>query len=150
MFYTYVNKLPLVHDVLFLESRERFEHKGGRIYKGRTDIFGNRAFVVMDHDRDVCYRVTKNGLYIQYGKLLDYEVVFVKNREVLYVPFTTEWEQEEVNAFISTIRKTEEAYRRRRSLVCVLRNIIESKANRYALSAGIVYAIATVIVLIVG
>lgn len=150
MFYTYVDKLPMVHDDLFLEAQERFEHSGGRIYKSKADIFGSRAFVVMDYDRDVCYRVTKLGLHIQYGKALEYETIFLVNREVLYVPFTTEWEQDEVNSFVSTLRKAEVAYNRRTSIMYVLRKILNSRLNRYALTAGVVYAIVTAIVLIFG
>ncbi|QYC52484.1 hypothetical protein [Salmonella phage SSBI34] len=150
MFYAYVNQLPMVNDELFRSNRESFECKGGRIYKGRADDFGNRSFVIFDSGRDVVYRATKRGLHIQYGKSQNYVDIFIPNREVRHIPFTEDHIQSEVNNFVRTIRCMSDAFRRRKSLLCKVIRLWNDHLNRYLIIAALAYGTATALVLFYG
>ena len=152
MFYTYVDQLPMVTDNLILIQGHRLHFNCGHIRKAKADQDGFRAYILYDRLRDVSYRVTKEGLWVEYGEKFGYDSVFVEStrEELKYTPFAVSGEASEVNSFLVLIDRMVTENKRRRSIINRFRYFMKDPVSKVIIAAGVVYAIATVLVLVFG
>lgn len=147
MFYAYVQKLPMVEGNLELSRGDRLDYSYGSIRKSKTDLRGDRAFVLMDKSRNVYYRVTKAGLLVEYPE----SAYFVKNPEVLKTtPFAVEGDAAEINSFLLLCSRISDEHRYRRSWVARIRYFTKEPIGITLMAGAIIYAVATFFVLVFG
>lgn len=147
MFLTYVRQLPMVEDNLDLSRGRRLEYSCGSIRRSRPNLRGYRAFVLEDKFRGVTYRVMEDGLSIEYGS----GPVFVKNpKELKYTPFAVTGKESEINSFMLLCDRLVAEHKRRNSIRSRLRYFAREPVGMIIIVGGIIYAIATLIVLVLG
>lgn len=152
MFYDYVKDLPLVSDNRILNRGGRMEFSVGHLRKAKADSKGFRAFILYDKLRDVSYRVTANGMLVEYGESYDYQRHFVDNPPdgVKYTNFAVEGDAAEINSFIHLLDRMEEEYDDRRSLISRFKNFMKEPLGKIFLLIGVIYAIVTILVFVYG
>lgn len=147
MFYTYVYQLPMVEGNLELTKGNRIVYTCGSIRRAKADDWGNRAFVLTDTVRDVTYRVTKEGMLVEYRD----GPYFVRNPEVLkHTPFAVTGDEAEINSFLLLCNKMTEEHNHRKSFRARLRYFTREPVGKIIIAGAIIYAIVTVIVLGLG
>lgn len=152
MFYTYVRKLPMVDGNLDLATGKRLEFSCGSIRMAKADYHGFRAFVLTDKFRDVCYRVTREGMMVErQGASTD---LFIPNpgnlEELAHTPFAVKGTDSEINSFLMLCDKMVTEDKRRKSLVSRLRLFTREPIGKILIGAAILYGIITAVVLIFG
>jgi len=152
MFYNYVKELPLVADNPILNRGGRMEFSVGHLRKAKPDSKGFRAFILYDKMRDVSYRVTNNGMLVEYGEDYDYQRHFVDNplTGVKHTNFAVDGDAAEINSFLYLLERMTEEYDQRRSIIGKIKNLMKEPLGRIVLLVAVVYAIITTIVLIHG
>lgn len=152
MFYTYVDQLPMVSDNLILSQGRRFDFSTGYLRKAKMNDEGFRDLIIHDSSRNVTYRIKRTGMLIEYGPEQDYLKVFLKNSQMStrYVPFSANPSVYEVNSFLVLIAKMNEEYQKRNTFLLYLRYMFLKGPRRVVLTAGVIYAIITLIVLVFG
>lgn len=147
MFYAYVQKLPMVEGNLELSRGDRLDYSYGSIRKSKADLQGDRAFVLLDKSRDVYYRVTKQGLLVEYPD----ESYFVNNPEVLKTtPFAVTGDAAEINSFLLLCSRISDEHRHRRSWITRIRYFTKEPIGIALMTGAIIYAVATFFVLVFG
>lgn len=147
MFYTYVYQLPMVEGNLELSRGDRLEYTCGSIRRAKADDRGNRAFVLIDTIREVTYRVTKEGMIVEYHD----GQYFVKNPEVLkHTPFAVTGDAAEINSFLLLCERMTAEHKHRKSFRARLRYFAREPVGKIIIAGAIIYAIATAIVLVLG
>lgn len=147
MFYTYVYQLPMVEGNLELNRGDRLEYTCGSIRRSKADDWGNRAFVLTDTVREVTYRVTKEGMLVEYHD----GPYFVRNPKVLkHTPFAVTGDEAEINSFLLLCERMSAEHKYRKSFRNRLRYFTREPVGKIIIAGAIIYAIATVVVLVLG
>lgn len=147
MFYAYVRQLPMVDGNLKLVRGDRIEYTSGSIRLSKPDPRGFRAFVLEDKFRSVNYRIMEHGMLVEYPEGPE----FVPNPEELkHTPFAVTGVASEVNSFLLLCNRLLTEYERKKSLRWRLRYFAQEPVGKLIIAVGIVYAITTMIVLVMG
>lgn len=152
MFYDYVKDLPLVSDNRILNRGGRLEFAVGHLRKSKADSKGFRAFIIYDKMRDVSYRVTANGMLVEYGENYDYQRHFVDNPTdgLKHTNFAVEGDAAEINSFLQVLERMEEEYDQRRSIISRISMFLKEPLGRLFIVGGVIYLIVTLLVLVYG
>lgn len=152
MFCEYVNELPMVTDNLLLTRGGRLEFPSGHLRKAKADERGFRAFIIYDKARDVSYRITGDGMLVEYGETFGYQRTFIANPPdgVKHTSFAVEGDAAEVNSFLLLMDRMREEYVQRVSFIARAKIFMKEPLGRALLFVGLVYTIITLIILIHG
>lgn len=147
MFYTYVSLLPMVDGNLELSRGDRLEYSCGSIRRSKADVFGFRAFVLTDKEWGFTYRVTREGMAVEWPGGSS----FVRGSgELKRTPFAVEGDKGDINSFLSLCDRLVEEDRRRRSISTQLRYFAKEPAGKILIIGAILYALITAVVLAIG